>query len=134
MANFSRHYFGYFNLSVFGYFCLTLTRASSALYIQGRTCWGFGIPKPQLLPAFERQKTARKRTVFCFKALTYSVRPLYDTLSQIKRTVLQIRLFPHTSNPFVRQSVIQLYEFASQSSSISNRLPNALLVELSISA
>lgn len=25
MANFSRHYFGYFNLSVFGYFCLTLT-------------------------------------------------------------------------------------------------------------
>ena len=27
MANFSRHYFGYFNLSVFGYFCLTLTPA-----------------------------------------------------------------------------------------------------------
>ena len=39
MANFSRHYFGYFNLSVFGYFCLTLTvysgvygRASISFY------------------------------------------------------------------------------------------------------
>ena len=32
MANFSRHYFGYFNLSVFGYFCLTLTKLTDSVY------------------------------------------------------------------------------------------------------
>ena len=35
MANFSRHYFGYFNLSVFGYFCLTLTAQAPPVGTRG---------------------------------------------------------------------------------------------------
>ena len=62
------------------------------------------------------------------------VEALYNESYQTKRTLLHIRLFSHTSNHCVRQFIIHLYEFAAQSSSISNRLPSMLFVELSIFA
>lgn len=91
-------------------------------------------PSPSSFRLLKDKKQPASGLFSAPKPWQYFVRPLYNESSQTKRTILHIRLFSHTSNLCVRQFIIHLYEFAAQSSSISNRLPSMLFVELSIFA
>lgn len=91
-------------------------------------------PSPSSFRLLKDKKQPASGLFSAPKPWQYFVRPLYNESYQTKRTILHIRLFSHTSNHCVRQFIIHLYEFAAQSSSISNRLPSMLFVELSIFA
>ena len=91
-------------------------------------------PSPSSFRLLKDKKQPASGLFSAPKPWQYFVRPLYNESYQTKRTVLHIRLFSHTSNHCVRQFIIQLYKFAAQSSSISNRLLSMLFVELSIFA